>query len=526
MKHSKKTNNKEQQPLGGHSAQRHSSNASTPKHRSDTPAQRQQAGAHGQKAQPDPPAQMRQPGASTQGNPANSPAQRQQPYPPGQMRQPGTPAQRQQPGNPAQRQPNPQGQMRQPGAPAQRQQPGAPAQMRQPGAPAQRNGNGSSSWNDPSFNSRRNNRANIPDWEYPTYATDRERPVYAPNWAYPKYASGMEYPTFASGPYGPLTKSESRAKSREEAEQRSRLKRRIALVAAMVGAVLILVLVIGALLGMNYVKGIDDKIAMDAEAIDQLNKVLVAPEAPVDPYYVLFLGSDSRDPANSEAGRSDSIILVRVDPEVPVVSLLSIPRDTRIELGGYSYQRINAAFAYYGPAGVVRVVSDLCDVEISYYVEVDFWGLMSLVNQLGGVDVVVPVDINLNNDFIPAGKQHLNGYQALVMSRCRNFPDGDYQRMKNQRILLQAILKEILSANKYELPGLVSALADSVKTNIGATEAAQLLLKLQDLDTKNSLYMVTVPSYTSNIDGVSYVVIDDEAFVAMLENFKAGLPPE
>jgi LCP family protein required for cell wall assembly len=304
-------------------------------------------------------------------------------------------------------------------------------------------------------------------------------------------------------------------------------KKRIALIA---GGAVLLVLVIALIVLFLWKGSIDDKMSLgtvyDSETVAKLNNTLKEPTTPSEPYYILLLGSDSRDASNPAAGRSDTQILVRVDPEATKVSMLSIPRDTKVELEGYGTQKINAAFAYGGPAGAVTAVNNLCGVEIAHYVEIDFDGLISLVDALGGVTVNVPLDISYDGQYLSAGEQHLNGQQALLMSRSRNFPDGDFQRMKNQRILMQAIAKDILHASPTAMPGLISGLADCVSSDVNSTGALDLVLKLQGMDTKNNLYMATIPSRSSNEGGVSYVVVEEEPFAAMLEKFKTGQPLE
>lgn len=290
------------------------------------------------------------------------------------------------------------------------------------------------------------------------------------------------------------------------------------------GTVLLVAIIAVALVGWQYLRNIDNKISLDSTTAQQLNQVLVAPESDDEPYYVLIIGSDSRDTSDMGDGRSDTIMLARVDPAKPQVSLISIPRDSKIYLEGHGIQKINAAFQYGGPAGSVQVVSELFNVKISHYVEIDFDGFISIVDQLGGIDVDVPVDIDLWGTHISAGKQHLNGAQALIMSRCRYLPGGDFQRVQDQRIIFQAIAKAVLSSSKFDLPGLITSMASSLKSDLNSTAAINLLLKLQGLDTKNSLYMATVPAHVLNLDNISYVDIEWPRFVIMIEQMRNGLP--
>ena len=323
----------------------------------------------------------------------------------------------------------------------------------------------------------------------------------------------------------PIPQSEGSAR-RAEMKTMSKRKRLLIRAAIIAGGVLVVAAVVVVVVGWQYLNGINKKIALSREERTQLNQVLAPPESPEDPYYVLLVGSDSRIPYETTGSRSDTIILVRIDPEIPSATMLSVPRDLAIELDGYGFEKINAAFAYYGPAGIVKAVSDLCEVDIAHYVEVDFQGMTDLVDELGGIDVNVPVDIELWGDFIPEGRQHLNGYNALIMCRSRNFPDGDFQRMKNQRIVLQAIAKEVLSSDLVDMPGLVSELANCVRTDLSSKEAIDLLYKLQGIDTEKNLYMAGVPSHSININGGSYVEIEPDKFYVMKERIKAGLPPE
>jgi LCP family protein required for cell wall assembly len=289
-------------------------------------------------------------------------------------------------------------------------------------------------------------------------------------------------------------------------------------------ATLALLAIVAVVVADQFLQQIDTKISLSNIEVRQLEMTLVVPETPEEAYYVLIMGSDHRS-SDMDDGRSDTIMLGRVDPETPALTLLSIPRDTEIELEGYGTEKINAAFTYYGPAGAVNAVSELCGVGISHYVEIDFQGVIDLVDVLGGVDVNVPVDIDLDGVFIPAGEQHLNGAQALIMSRCRSFPDGDFQRVKNQQVLLQAIVRTVLAADKTELPDLITRLADCVKADVTSLEAIDLLLKLQGIDAASNFHTATIPSYPNYHDGVSYVAVEEPAFSEMMQRVKDGLPP-
>ena len=251
-----------------------------------------------------------------------------------------------------------------------------------------------------------------------------------------------------------------------------------------------------------------------------------------EPYYVLLLGSDSRS-EKGDVARADSIILCRVDEGAKQVTLISLPRDLRVEIPGHGMGKLNSSLTYGGFSGAIQAVSKEAGVPISYYAVIYFSGFKKLVNDLGGVRVEVPEGTYYNGTWVPAGKNvKINGKQALVLARCRhgNPPDqgayaaGDFQRTKNQRNLMKAIAKKALKKGPLELPGLIDTVSQCVETNMPAYKMAFLANALRGMDT-DGMYMAVVPSSAMYIDGVSYVVADEAAWQAMMERVKAGKDP-
>ena len=294
-------------------------------------------------------------------------------------------------------------------------------------------------------------------------------------------------------------------------------------------AAMALLLIVVAVSVLSFLHSIDNEIAIGDVQMKKLDVELVPPQSAEEPYYVLLVGSDSRDSATMQTGNSDTIMLARIDPEKPAVSLVSIPRDVEVSLPDHGNQKINAAYAYGGPAGAVNAVSSLCGVSIAHYVEIDFQGVIELVDVLGGIDINLPMDIALDDVFVPAGAQRVNGTQALAISRCRSFSDGDFTRVQNQRIILQAVAKAVLSAGAAEMPGLITRLAECVRTDVNSTEAIALLLKLQGMDTAAGMEMATIPADYNPHDGISYLAIKEPDFSDMMNHFRNGesleLPP-
>ncbi|MDR1014839.1 MAG: LCP family protein [Coriobacteriales bacterium] len=320
-------------------------------------------------------------------------------------------------------------------------------------------------------------------------------------------------------------KKQQKGQGEQQKGQQEKKKLRITPKRALIGGGILLaaVLVAVGVWAALYTQRIDEGLAFDGQAQASISQALVAPKEVDDPYYVLLLGSDSRTPGDY-TGRSDTIILARIDPEVPQAMLLSIPRDTEIQLEGYGSQKINSAYTYGQQAGAIQAVSALCGVDIAHYVEINFEGVVGLVDTLGGVTVDVPVSVYLDGVSIEPGEQRLDGAQALILSRCRSYPTGDYQRVVNQRILLKAVVKEVLAADPVALPGLIEGLAACVRTDLTSLDAVSLLLGLKDIQ-DDDIYMETIPSYNNYHDEASYIAIQEPEFSEMMERVRQGLPP-
>lgn len=243
-----------------------------------------------------------------------------------------------------------------------------------------------------------------------------------------------------------------------------------------------------------------------------------------DVFYVLLLGSDSRDANDFTGSRSDTNILTRVDPVNKVVTMVSIPRDTKIELEGYGTQKFNAARAYGGVAGVIREASKLCGVKISHYVEIGFDGVMNLVDSIGGVDVDVPYEIHDDDAWvdIEAGYQTLSGWDALGFARSRAYADGDFTRTSNQRLLIKALVDKVLALDPVSMQQAIKAGAACVDTDMSLMDVVGLANTFKDGFT---MYSAMVPSTTAYIDDVSYVICDEAGLKEMMKVVEAGGDP-
>ena len=247
----------------------------------------------------------------------------------------------------------------------------------------------------------------------------------------------------------------------------------------------------------------------------ELRQTLQEPSAPSDPYYVLLLGTDGR-PGETEY-RADSIILARVDPIHKRVTMLSIPRDTRVLWKG-SYMKINAVHFYDGANGMVQAVNELCGVHIAHYAEVNFDGLAGITDALGGVTVNVEQYMRDTENFsdvveLYPGVQKLNGAQALFFTRVRYaFADSDYTRMRHQRTFIKAMIAQILNTgDPVAIANIVNSTARMVITDLSVSDIISLGTQMIGMNTDKDIYTAYVPSEGTEIDGQSYVIADKDA---------------
>ena len=311
------------------------------------------------------------------------------------------------------------------------------------------------------------------------------------------------------------------ARSRRRAERAERRRNR-----GSGGGLMPLLLIVAAAVAIYLVvfSPIDRSIALPAEEREGLSQELKG-HIPGMPYYVLALGSDARE--GDTVSRTDTMILVRVDPLGGKLTMLSIPRDTMVEIEGYGTQKINAAYAFGGAAGAVHEVSELTGAPVSQVAVVKFDGVEDLVDALGGVTVNVPVPVNdpyYTGLVLPAGEQEMDGHTALLFSRVRHgFDLGDYQRQIDQRILIQAIMNKALSLGPTKLPSVMGGMDGMLGTTMRCYSILPLMARLKLGGA--TVYQATVPSTTAMVDGVSYVIADDEALSQMMDVIDAGGDP-
>ncbi|HEY1013421.1 MAG TPA: LCP family protein, partial [Herpetosiphonaceae bacterium] len=261
------------------------------------------------------------------------------------------------------------------------------------------------------------------------------------------------------------------------------------------------------------------------------------PAAPLRPINVLLLGLDRR-PGETEISRSDSLMIIHIDPLSPSLALLSLPRDLWVTLPGTEqWVKINAAYSHGeeagGPAGGAQAakatIEQVIAQPIDYTLVTTFEGMIGMVDAIGGIDINVPqalVDTSFPNfDYstmtaqFEAGPQPMDGFWALVYSRTRH-PDSDFQRIRRQQLVLLAMFARLQgladAGQPPELATLAARLQGSFEySDLDPAEALRLAGALDGLDlagVRREAIDLRYGAETSTIDG-AYIIMPDTAAI-------------
>ncbi|MEH7274661.1 LCP family glycopolymer transferase, partial [Neobacillus vireti] len=198
-----------------------------------------------------------------------------------------------------------------------------------------------------------------------------------------------------------------------------------------------------------------------------------------DPISILMVGVDEREGDN---GRTDSMLVITVNPETKTTKILSIPRDTRTQLIDKTktkkdrIDKINHAYAFGGIEMSIDTVENFLNIPIDYYIEVNMQGFKDIVDAVGGIDVDNQYAFELDGVTLEEGPQHLDGIEALSYARMRKEdPRGDIGRGERQREVISKIIdkgKSLSTLTNYT--DILDALENNIKTNLTLNEIIRM----------------------------------------------------
>ena len=246
---------------------------------------------------------------------------------------------------------------------------------------------------------------------------------------------------------------------------------------------------------------------------------------------ILLIGRDMASPG--DPGRSDSQILVRLDPATKSISMLSLPRDLRVDIPGVGFEKMNAAYTYGGPALVVKTFTQLTGLPINHFIEVDFGGFWHSVNILGGVYVAVdhryynPESSDWKSIDIAPGYQLLHGHDSLDFVRFRHDQKGDFTRMQRQQLFLKEMQRQSgrWSGDWSRVLRLIKAVTAQTTSDIDSLKKLAPIVRLIFAVNTANVNTVHVEGTTPTIDGVSYVEATPEEITQAAAEFTNPVKP-
>lgn len=234
-----------------------------------------------------------------------------------------------------------------------------------------------------------------------------------------------------------------------------------------------------------------------------------------DKSIIMIMGIDEHI-REDDAGRSDTLMIASLDPKKNQAALLSIPRDTRVKIPRYGYDKINAAYAIGGKKLTQETVENFLSLPIDHYVAIKTNSFCRIIDAIGGVDIDVekrmfyedPWDDNggLVIDLQP-GKQHMDGKTAITYVRYRD-EEGDIGRVKRQQKFMKAVMDQVASPMIIpRLPSIIREVSKTVDTDLSVRQLLELAGSLKEAQ-KNGLKTEMIQGTPMYIDDISYWVPD------------------
>lgn len=253
-----------------------------------------------------------------------------------------------------------------------------------------------------------------------------------------------------------------------------------------------------------------------------------------EPFSVLIMGIEDYA-TDGQNGRTDSLMFATINPKTQNVSIMSIPRDSRVTIAGKNKKdKINAAHAYGGEKMALETVEGFLGVPVDHYVKIDFKGFKGIVDAVGGITVDVPFDFEERSDIdyykliqFKQGKQELNGEEALAYVRMRKQdPNGDHGRADRQRQVLAAVASKLNSTSTvFKIKELAEVVGKYIKTDIPVSDGLALYTKLSGFDPSN-IQTIQLKGEDKKLNDIYYFIPDEVGLQDVRNTILANLGKE
>jgi len=235
---------------------------------------------------------------------------------------------------------------------------------------------------------------------------------------------------------------------------------------------------------------------------------------------ILILGLDEREETNEFKGLTDTIIIYHITGSGNEDYLISIPRDIRVDLDGYGWNKINAAYKYGGGDMIKGEIYNLTGIYVDKIMVSNFNGFKEIIDILGGVYITVeePLHDPLSGADFDPGTQKMNGEQALSFVRCRSTAGADLDRVERQKYLLNEVIKQKLNFSMIlKAPQIIKVLNEYTKTDLTILDLGSIGFVL--LFSSKNIDFLTIPVEPANIDGISYLISDRDEVKDYLDSY-------
>lgn len=229
-----------------------------------------------------------------------------------------------------------------------------------------------------------------------------------------------------------------------------------------------------------------------------------------EPFSILLIGIDKEN-GSIEKGRSDSLIVLTVNPHTNSMKMVSIPRDTRTEIiGRGTMDKINHAHAFGGVEMSIPTVENFLDIPIDYYVKINMEGFKDIVDSVGGVEVNNSFAFKQGGHTFNEGKISMNGNEALSFVRMRKQdPRGDFGRTDRQKQVVQGVINKGASLSGItKLDNMLGAIGENVKTDLESKEMMDI--QKNYAEARKDIESLQITGSGTTIDGIYYFQVPEE----------------
>ncbi|WP_075982978.1 polyisoprenyl-teichoic acid--peptidoglycan teichoic acid transferase TagU [Bacillus massilinigeriensis] len=239
------------------------------------------------------------------------------------------------------------------------------------------------------------------------------------------------------------------------------------------------------------------------------------------PFSVLLMGVDER---SGDRGRSDTLIVMAVNPKAQSVKMISIPRDTRTLIVGRGTQdKINHSYAFGGEEMTVNTVENFLNIPVDYYIKMNMEGFVDIVDAVGGISVDNSFSFSQDQYSFAEGKLDLNGKEALAYARMRKKdPNGDFGRQQRQRQVIEGVLEKganLSSVNKID--DILEAIGKNVETDLTFDEMK--VIQKNYKEARHNIDQIQIQGQGTKINGIYYQVVPEQKRQEVISELKTQL---